>query len=223
MSKRLQRLYIGDEREATISDLVGLSVEQLSALARFVDEFGFFGGDPKNIQDLALEIGLSFEKTVDVMQRAAHLETERVRFSLTPGDMLVEFAIYLERHDETALLKKLPEVSDALKELFHDRPQIAFRAKVANVTGGIVPQAIDFYSLCDLRPVFDDDRSQALEYVPIALVRVLVRSDVQDENSSLVFQLDKGGVARLEEFLERLKKKMNFLEKTRTELLERKN
>ena len=223
MSNRLQRLYIGDEREATIGDLVGLTTDQLSALARSVDAFGFFGADVKNIQDLAVEMGLSYEKTVDVIQRAGYLEGERVRFGLTPDDMLVEFETYFERHNETELLKKLPGVSVALKELFRDRPQIAFRAKVANVTGGIVPQAVDFYSLCDLRPVFDDDRSQALEYVPIALIRVGVRSDFQDENSALIFQIDRSGVAKLEEFLEKLKKKMGALEKARTELLERKN
>jgi hypothetical protein len=225
MSQRIQRVYFGDEPEASVRDLLSFSESQLEALARFLDRYGPFGGEMKDVLSLAGEVGLSFERTVDILRHIAYLESERSRLQLTADGMLEEFETYLDRHPrETQLKQRLGSISTPLKRIFSDRPEVAFRSKVATVTGSVVPQAVDFYSLCDLRPVFNDDREQpkALEYVPVALVRVIVRSDPQEANSSLIFQMDRNGVSKLEEFLDRVKKKMAFLEGSRTELLEKK-
>jgi hypothetical protein len=219
--RAIQRLYLYDEPDPSIRDFLDLSVEQLSALVRYIDTSGSV--EPKEILALAAEIGRSYEKTLDLVQQANFLERERTRLGLTADDMIVEFETYLDRHPEVSELKpRLQTMSPELKRLFSDRPELAFRSKVATVTSGIVPQAIDFHSLCDLRPVFNEPRDAILEYVPVALVRVLVQSDVQEVNSSLIFQLDRNGISKLEDFLARLKKKMALLEGVRMELLERK-
>lgn len=225
MSERIQRVYFGDEPEISVRDLLGFSDKQLEALALFLDKHGPFG-EVKDLLVLAAEMGLSFERTVDVVRHVAYLNGERSRLQLTPEGMLHEFETYLDRHpDAGGLKRRLASISAPLKRIFSDRPEIAFRSKMATVSAGVVPQAVDFYSLCDLRPVFNDDREQpkALDYVPVALIRVIVRNDVQEANSSLVFQVDRSGISKLEEFLDRMKKKMAFLDDARRELLERKN
>ena len=136
--------------------------------------------------------------------------------------LLEEFDIYLERRELTRELKpKLTALSESLKKLFADRPQIALREKVASVTSGVVPEAIDFHSICDLRPIFNEERDAIVEYTTVALVRILLRGGAQ-RDSSIVFQIDSQGATQMEKFLARLQKKMAVLETVRTALVGRK-
>jgi hypothetical protein len=131
--RAIQRLYLYDEPDPSIRDFLDLSVEQLSALVRYIDTSGSV--EPKEILALAAEIGRSYEKTLDLVQQANFLERERTRLGLTADDMIVEFETYLDRHPEVSELKpRLQTMSPELKRLFSDRPELAFRSKVATVT-----------------------------------------------------------------------------------------
>jgi hypothetical protein len=223
MTDRLktQRLFLYDEGDPSPRDFIDLSVEQLKTLTEFVDGHGFYG-EAEEVLALAGRMGLSYEKTLDLLQLASFLEGERTRLHLAPEDMLSEYATYLDRHNWPELHTRLRANSDALKRLFSDRPEVRLRQKVETVTQGIVPVATDFYSLCDLRPVFNEERDSILEYSMVALIRVLVRSDTQ-QIVPLIFQIDRKGISQLEEFVARLRKKMTVLEQVRKELMERKN
>jgi hypothetical protein len=217
---RIQRLFLYDEGDPSVRDLVALSGVQLVALVEYIDQHGF-QFVLKDISDLAATLGLSYEKTADLVSYTGFLEGERVRLGFTAEDMIAEFETFLERHRESGLKDNLSKISSSLVRLFVDRPKIALRVKSTAVSAGIVPQAIDFHSLCDLRPVFDEGRDVALNYVSVALVRVLVRNDSQ-QDSSLIFQIDEDGLNRLTDFVERLKKKMGYLENVKKQILETK-
>ncbi|HVA77453.1 MAG TPA: hypothetical protein VNF27_06135 [Candidatus Binataceae bacterium] len=217
MSVGVQRFFLYDEGEPSVGDFIKLSPEQILAIADFSDRNGF-SGDPPELLSLAMRIGLSYEKTADLVQFAGFLDNEKNRLGLDPEGVVEEFEIYLRRKNLVDLQAKLPTVSPALKKLFAERPEIALRSKVASVTTGIVPVAIDFHSLCDLRPVFNEQRDNILDYVTVALVRVLVRSDGQ-QDSPVIFQIDRGGIDRLEEFLKRLRRKFSALEAVRNQLV----
>lgn len=211
---RIQRFFLYDEGEPTIEDLLKLSSEQILAFARHVDLHGF-AGSPNELLSLADILGLSYEKTADLVQYAGYLQSERARLTLDLQGLLEEFDIYLERRDLSAEVKpKLLALSESLKKLFADRPQIALRAKVASVTSGVVPEGIDFRSICDLRPIFNEERDTIIEYSTVALVRILLRSETH-QDSPVVFQIDSQGVTRMEEFLAQLRKKMAALEAVR--------
>jgi hypothetical protein len=215
---RVQRFFLYDEGEPKIEDLLKLSSEQVLRIVAYVDEHGF-SGSPQELLDLAGGLGISYEKTADLVQYCGYLQAERARLGLDLDGLIAEFDVYLERSglrpEEGA---KLTELSEPLKRLFADRPRVALRDKVASVTAGVVPQGIDFRSICDLRPIFDEKRETILEYAIVALVRVLLKSETL-ENSTVFFQIDSQGVGKLEEFLGRLRKKMDALEKVRSGLL----
>jgi hypothetical protein len=220
MPKLTQRIFLGDEDQPSIQDFAELSSDQLILLANFIDVHGF-RAETEDILSLSEKLNVSFEKANDLLYYAGYLEAQRARLGLSPGDMIVEFETYLDRHKLEDLKQGLSKISVELKSLFVDRPKIALLSKKATVTAGVVPKAVNFYTLCDLRPVFNEARDEALDYVPVALVRVLVQSEAQ-QNSSLIFQIDQAGVSQLEECLERMRKKMAFLEGVRHDLLERK-
>ncbi len=163
------------------------------------------------------------EAKVTLIQYAGYLQSERLRLGLDVSGLLEEFDTFLVRHKlEGELKQQLTALYEPLRKLFADRPKVALREKVASVTAGVVPQGIDFRSICDLRPIFDERRETILEYSVVALVRVLLRSEVLPD-STVVFQVDAQGVKQLEELVTRIKTKMTALEVARTRLIGGKN
>jgi len=214
---RIQRFFLYDEGEPKIEDLLRLSPEQVLRMAAYADDHGF-AGSPKELLELATDLRLSYEKTADLVQYCGYLQTERTRLALDLQGLIDEFDIYLERNElKPEFGPKLSLLSEPLKKLFSERPRIALREKVANVTAGVVPQGIDFRSICDLRPIFDEKRETILEYTTVALIRVVLKTELQ-ETSTVFFQVDVDGIRRLEDLLTRLKIKMAALEKVRGSL-----
>jgi hypothetical protein len=214
---RIQRFFLYDEGDPTIDDFLKLSPEQVLTFADHVDLHGF-EGTTEELLSLARKLELSYEKTTDLMQFAGYLQNERARLKLGVEGLVEEFEIYLERRKiDIPLTSKLRSLSEPLKKLFADRPQIALRTKAATVTAGVMPQASDFWSIVDLRPIFNEERDTILEYATVALVRILLRTETR-EDSTVVFQIDPQGVSRLEQFLDRLKRKMAVLESVRSGL-----
>ncbi len=219
---QVQRFFLYDEGEPTISDLVTLLPDQVRAMSDHVDRYGF-AGTPDQLLALAARLNISYEKTADLIQYAGYLQSERLRLGLDVSGLLEEFDTFLVRHKlEGELKQQLTALYEPLRKLFADRPKVALREKVASVTAGVVPQGIDFRSICDLRPIFDERRETILEYSVVALVRVLLRSEVLPD-STVVFQVDAQGVKQLEELVTRIKTKMTALEVARTRLIGGKN
>jgi hypothetical protein len=215
---RVQRFYLNDEGTPNIADILRLTREQVLSLASYIDKRGL-SGSREDLLALANELGLSFEKTTDLVQYAQYLQAERSRLGLDERGLFDEFDIYLERAGlKGELGLTLSELSEPLRKLFANRPQLALREKVVSVTAGVIPQAVDFRSLCDLRPIFDEQREKILEYIIVALVRVFLRSET-GEDSTAVFQLDAEGIDKLEKFLGQLKSKMEALKSVRNRLV----
>jgi hypothetical protein len=214
----IQRLFLYDEGEPTIEDLLKLSVDQVLTIAAYVDAHGF-AGSPDDLLSLANRLGLSYEKTADLIQYTGYLQTERARLDLDVSGLLQEFDLFLERHGlESEVKAKLKALYEPLRKLFADRPEVALREKVASVTAGVVPEGVDFRSICDLRPIFNEERDTILDYTTIALVRVLLRSETH-QDSTVSFQIDSQGLDKLEKFLIRLRKKMGVLDGVRKNLV----
>jgi hypothetical protein len=216
---RVQRFFLYDEGEPSIADFIRLKPEQILALTKFVDGNGFTGS-PEELLTLAETLGLSYEKTADLVQFAGFLHAERARLNLDVDGVIQEFETYFERHENELHItrQQLTALYEPLRKLFSDRSEIARRMKIASVTSGVLPEAIDFHSLCDLRPVFNEERDAVFEYVPVALIRVLVRNELR-QDSAFIFQIDRQGIAKLDDFLTRLKTKMAVLEGVRSELI----
>jgi hypothetical protein len=218
MPAQIQRLLLWDVGRPTLKDLADLSPEQLRTISEFIDENGF---DPVLTKTLILagQIELSHEKTLDLLRYTQFLDDQRKQLELTSDDIIAEFGTYAENKKSAELKTRLPIIEAALKELFRDRPGLRMRAKVRSVTTGIVPVAIDFHSLCDLRPIFNEERTAVVEWVPVTLVRVRVHKDTGDEED-LVFQIDANGVKEMEALLARLRKKLDVIEHSRHKLQE---
>lgn len=218
---RVQRFYLSDEGEPKMEDLLRLSLQQVIVMSDYVDRHGF-AGTQEELLALAERLGVSYEKAVDLIQYSGYLQSERARLSLDVNGLLEEFDVYLERHKnrlQTELPAKLKALYEPLRKLFADRRQIALREKVASVTAGVIPEGVDFRSICDLRPIFNDERDKILDFATVALVRVLLRSETHQE-STVFFQIDSEGVHKMKDFLERLQKKMAKLETVRLGLRE---
>jgi hypothetical protein len=218
--RKIQRFMLWDEPRPTLNDFVALSADQLNAFSHFIDRYGFDAGLRETLE-LALALGVSHERALDLLRYAELLDDQKTQYSLTPQDVVEEFRTYLERKGDSQLAEKLPSLAPALAELFKDRPEVRLYSKRRMVSTGIVPSATAFESLCDLRPVFNEPRDKILDYVSIALIRIRTRSDRQ-ESDDLVFQIDSNGLRLLEHFMDRLRKKFEVIEETRQRLLEQK-
>jgi hypothetical protein len=213
----IQRLFLYDEGQPTIEDLLKLSVDQILVIAAYVDAHGF-AGSPDDVLSLADRLGLSYEKAADLVQYAGYLQSERARLGLNVSELLQEFDIFLQRHDlENEVKPKLKALYEPLRKLFADRPEVALREKIASVTAGVVPEGVDFRSICDLRPIFNEERDNIVDYTIVALVRVLLRGETH-QDSTVFFQIDSQGLDKMEKFLVRLRKKMGVLEGVRKSL-----
>jgi hypothetical protein len=216
---RIQRFMLWDEPRPTLKDFVQFEPEQLKAFAAFIDRYGF-EADLKETLELASTLSLSHERALDILRYAELLEDQKSRFLLTPQDVIEEFRTYLQRKAPN-LLANLDSVAPALTELFKDRPAVRLISKRRVVSSGIVPNATSFESLCDLRPVFNEERDKILDYVSVALVRVRTHSD-RHESEDFVFQIDRKNFQQLEQFVERLRKKFEVIEQARQRLMEEK-
>jgi hypothetical protein len=218
--RKIQRFMLWDEPRPRLSDFVSFSPAQLDAFSSFIDRYGFDVA-LKETLELASILGVSHERALDLLRYAELLDDQKSQFKLTPEDVVEEFRTYLERKGTPQLLERLPTLASSLRDLFKERPDVRLSSKRRTVSGGIVPRALTFDSLCDLRPVFNEPRDKILDYSSIALIRIRTESDRQESND-LIFQIDSDGLRLLEQFMERLRKKFEVIEETRRRLLEQK-
>jgi hypothetical protein len=217
-TSNIQRLMLWDEPRPTLKDFLKFKPDQLMAFVRFVDRFGFDADFEKTLE-LATDLGVSHERAIDLIRYAELIDDQRSRLQLTSADVLQEFRTYVSRRG-LEFEKTLPSIEPALSQLFKERGDEArLYAKRKVVAAGIIPNALVFESLCDLRPVFNEARDRILDYVSVALIRVRTHSDRHDSDD-LVFQIDRGGLRLLEQFTERLRKKFDVIEESRKRLLE---
>jgi hypothetical protein len=215
----IQRLMLWDEDRPTMGDLIALSARQLQVLSAFIDLHGF-EADFAQTLELAAGLGVSHERTIDLVRYLQFLDDQRSRLKFKPGDMLQEFRTYGRRKKIERLEAKLQAIETPLLDLFKDRAEGRLRAKKAAVTKGIVASAIGFDSLCDLRPVFNEERDKIVDYVPVAIVRIRAQRDISREPVELVFQIDKSTLEDMERFMELLRKKFRIIEQVRKDLSE---
>jgi hypothetical protein len=217
--QRIQRFMLWDEPRPKLIDFLALSADQLRAFAGFIDKFGFDARLGETLE-LAIALGISHEKALDLLRYAALLEDQKIQFALSSQDVVEEFRTYLLRRSAPPeQFENLKRLEPAVVELFKDRPEMRLRSKRRAVSAGIVPSATSFESLCDLRPVFNEARDKILDYVSVALIRIQTQSDRQ-EPEDLVFQIDKSGLQKLDAFMDRIKKKFDVIEQTRQQLVE---
>jgi hypothetical protein len=207
----VQRLMFWDEPRPTLKDLLDLSTDQLATLAQFVDRCGF-EADLSETFDLATKLGLPHERSVDLLRYMQLLNDQRIHFGLRAEEVLEEFRTYVRRKELKQSEAKLPSIAPALARLFTDSPEASLRAKKKAIAAGIVAAATGFDSLCDLRPVFDEERGKIVAYVPLALVRVRTRRDTSREPSEVVFQIDAAGLDQMEKFMALLREKFRIME-----------
>jgi hypothetical protein len=82
--------------------------------------------------------------------------------------------------------------------------------KLQRLRTGFLENATGFSSFLDLRPNFNDDRSQIVGLVPIVQFRVSTDAD-DPAKQALIFQLDERGLKRLKEAVESAERKLDTL------------
>jgi len=213
----VQRLLFWDEEKPTLNTLAALSSDQLAVVAEFVEQKGF-SSDFHDTLDLAQRLGISHEGTLDVLRYVGFLDNQRQQFSLSTDDIIDEFQLYAQRRSPGELETRLREREPLLRRLFSAHPVSELRAKIQEVSTAIVPMGVSFTSLCDLRPVFNDERDKIVEYAVAALIRIDTRSS-GGEDSNLIFQLDLMGLESLEAAVAQLRKKWSAISSLRDQLL----
>jgi hypothetical protein len=120
-------------------------------------------------------------------------------------DELLKFSGF--RKDEKS---EVTTLSNRLLRLLSYNENAERRDKISRLKRGFLPNAVGFSSFVDLRPNIGSDRSRINEFVPLVQFRISTDSD-DDEQRSLVFQLDERALGKLSEAVQDLQKKLDLL------------
>jgi len=199
----MTQLLLPDELEGDLKRILEFDDAALGKIAELMDTQSAVAG--------MLSVARRFAEETSVPVYPAFLTGQAVRFlarqkrelGLDESSVVDELARVFPK-----LADRLNERREALVALLGDKPQAERLRKKERLSRGVVKTLVDIDGYCDLRPVFDAERKEIVDEVRVVLVRMRVEDELGDEES-LVLQLNDESIAKLEEFLEVTKRKLN--------------
>lgn len=161
-------------RDARI--VLDLSDEQLRLIRRELEAFPSFL-DRTKLQQLLSE-GLQDETRSKGLARFITVFGERLRKMGESTDALTRsLAKWIEENQEQQIIRpdEIPQLQQRLALLLSPLPCLARQAKaerLAEATGNPI-ESLDI--ICDVRPVFDDERTQIEGMMPLTLLRLVCK------------------------------------------------
>ncbi|MGJ0506068.1 MAG: hypothetical protein ACR652_02830 [Methylocystis sp.] len=105
---------------------------------------------------------------------------------------------------------KTDEIVAVLAPLLEKNDTLDNHRKAQRLKVGVLDNAIGFSSFVDVRPMFSDEKTEILGFVPVIQFRIALDQNA-DSEKSIVFQLDEANLKRLKDAVDAIEKKIATL------------
>jgi hypothetical protein len=202
------KLFLPDQLDEDLERVLGCDEQSLLRIADAMDSASVIGKFPSVVRKLAGASNLSPELAGLVYQVARFLAAQAREAGIDEAAVVAQLA---EAYPELAT--KISARQNALEALVRRKPVAAMFRKRERLSTGVVKTLVEVEGYCDIRPVFDEERTQIVDSVSVVLVRLVVEDD-QDDDDSFILQLNKDSIEKLSKFLDTTKQKLSIIEST---------
>ena len=213
------RLHPPESLAEALQPVVALNATDLTKLSSALSGPNSFSLTDKQVMDLANTISIDEESLPYVLSALSALyDYVKDRVSLGKEFDAVINDIAIDFDSDKFIGSKSDKLASAMRELLKPQSMHTRRRKISRLQKGNLPTALGFTSFVDLRPDFDDSRSELVitGYVPVVQLRIT--TDAFDPSfRRLTLQLTKEGLDELSKTLERTISKITAL-KTQSSL-----
>lgn len=188
-------------------------IEKLSELLNSPRGLGSMS--PDFLSDVGDTLGITIEDAYDVVAVIGFLSQQRSALKCSDDEFVDDMIKWSERtksEGEATVAKKLrePTFRKAIAGLFGEKPVAELARKKKKLETGLIKTLTAIEGTCELRPVFNLERSHIVDKVFTVIARITIQDD-QMEKDSVVFQLNEQSLKELKEFLETTEKKLEIM------------
>jgi hypothetical protein len=208
-------LVIPDSRRDDVRMLLSLSPDQLRSIKETLHSRETLKAKELSYQRVAQNANISYKEALSVLTALTNLIGQRKRYSLSDEQLLADLkagwsdVIKKYEHDNEQALIELLSVSD----------EGYFVEKAEDLRTSFIPHMISVRSICDMRPVFDQNREE-IEGALLVVLLGITTHNTNHENETFVVQLTRSDLNDLRNCLDETEKKLKVMEKMFEENLE---
>lgn len=127
-----------------------------------------------------------------------------------PKELFADVRSFLEERAEGGTLKNFTGLEEHFVHLFSPQDGRKLAKKIAVLSKGPHDRATGFRSICDLRPVFNDEQSEIVGYVESLMLEVNLESSSESEKN-VYFSVSSEKLTELKAVLEKAERKLEIL------------
>lgn len=205
---------------STTSPLVSLSPDKIATLRGFLDSsefrprYSFF-------VTVAELLDITDESAAKLCTFVNHVQSQREKRGKDGSSVPDELESFLVRaskkrelrEEARRLIPYLKANREAFATLFTDRPRHDLSEKVRGLETGPLPHLHKFRTYLDVRPVYNADATEIVEYRTLITLGLTIHSTTSGDFEEVVVQLVEDDLAELRAQFSRLDNKLSVLKK----------
>jgi hypothetical protein len=213
--KKMPKLLIPKTATDEFLILVKADVNQLEKLINLLNSAKATSPRSQGILSKIVDIlEISVEDAYDVVMLVDFLSKQKEISNINDDEFISEIKGFIEKSDNEEALKNMANqtLRQALLNLFGKKPIAELAKKKEKLETGLLKTVVDIEGTCELRPVFNIERSHIVDKVVTVIARLTLEDD-KDNEDSLIFQLNSKSLKKLKEFIEITEKKIEIMQK----------
>ena len=204
-------LIVPPEAWLEIAKIFDLEPDQLRAIAKTLrSKESLRDASTTSYEKVAKAARVPYMTAVDIVFTVNNLVRQGARVKLTREQLLEELAIGLPEKVKALAA----ETKDALLDLLSESGDGYVVNKAERLRTALVPHMVDAQTICEVRPVFNTDKTAIECNLVVTLLGINSHDDETHEDSSFVIQLTRPQVSELKKLLEETERKISVIDKS---------
>ena len=209
----MSKLLIPKQVFSDILMLVNASLEQLQALTEHFDSVEAVSPTSQKFLSKVSDIlNISVEDAYGIVQLVNFLTLQKERDVVSDNEFITGIEEILSSKNEKDATKNISGISlqRVILALFGPKPVAELAKKKAKLETGLLKTLTKIEGTCELRPIFNLDRSHIVDKVITVTTRLTLEDDEENEKI-VVFQLNDKSLKKLKDFIETTEKKIKIM------------
>lgn len=198
----MKQLFLPLELREELESLLRCDDRTLAAMSHLLNTKEGAGGTYSAARALSEETGIAPYPAYQMIRVVRFLADQRQACELNDDACLDQLATAYP-----TLAGELHSKRTVLADLLGQKPEAELIRKKEGLSLGIIPTMVGIRGVCDIRPVFDKDRTAIVDWVPVVLTRMTLEDD-QGEEDKITLQFNEDSLKKLERFLDATKQKL---------------
>lgn len=165
------------------------------------------------LSQIADILKIALEDAYDITVLIDFLSKQKELYKASEDEFILEIQDVVAEEigkDAAKDLMSLP-FREALLRLFGTKPIAELAKKKEKLETGLLETLTGIEGTCELRPVFNLERSHIVDKVITVIARLTLEDDIENKKN-LTFQLNNESLKKLKEFIEITEKKIKIME-----------